>query len=104
MFDFDATFHSGAGTAKADTIADFMQGFDTIDLSTIDASSVDVGNNDFTFIGDAAFGGIAGELRYDTAVSPGMTVVYGDTNGDGRADMEIRLTGTITLTDLDFML
>ncbi|MDP3549336.1 MAG: cadherin-like domain-containing protein [Novosphingobium sp.] len=104
VFDFDATFHSGAGTAKADTIADFMQGFDTIDLSTIDASSVDVGNNDFTFIGDAAFGGIAGELRYDTAVSPGMTVVYGDTNGDGRADMEIRLTGTITLTDLDFML
>lgn len=71
---------------------------DRFDLSFIDAISGTPGANDaFTFIGSAAFGNIAGQLRL------GVNVVQGDIDGDGVADLVIGFTGTAPL-EADFTL
>ena len=85
-----------------DTILDFTSGKDQIDLSQIDARPDAKGNNAFVFIGDRPFHGRAGELRYE--FSGGDTVVQGDTDGDGIADLAIVLTGKLALTVSDFLL
>lgn len=85
----------------ADRITDFATGIDKIRLAPIDA--IDGGaNNAFTFIGTAAFGNVAGQLRYEQV--GGDTIISGDTNGDGVADIQIKLTGLITLSETDFYL
>jgi VCBS repeat-containing protein len=91
------------GSSSSDAITDFShpQG-DTIDLSAIDANTGLAGDQGFTFIGSAAFGHDAGELRFETV--SGVTSVYGDINGDGTADFQIRLSGAITLVAADFVL
>ena len=60
------------------------------------------GDQAFTFIGSAAFGNHAGELR--AVVTTLNTYVYGDTNGDGVADLAIRLDGAPVLVQGDFLL
>jgi hypothetical protein len=91
-------------TASArDVITDFSraQG-DKISLSGIDANEAVSGNQAFTFIGSAAFSNVAGQLRYST--SGGVTLVSGDVNGDGVADFQIELTGTLAPIASDFVL
>lgn len=80
-----------------DVVIDFTSGIDKIDLSAIDA--VTGGANDaFAFIGTGAFTHHAGELRYD--IVNGWIHIYGDTNGDGSADLQILASGTqILVTD-----
>jgi Ca2+-binding RTX toxin-like protein len=97
-----ASGDSGATLAMADRIIDFSnaQG-DVIDLSAIDAVNGD-DDDAFAFIGSAAFGSIAGQLR--TEVIGGNTYVQGDTNGDGVADFIIRLDGNVALSSGDFFL
>jgi Ca2+-binding RTX toxin-like protein len=92
---------SPAGSGR-DIITDFTPGVDNVDLSYIDAKSTISGNQAFTYIGTAAFGSVAGELRYVN--SGGATIVMADRDGDGTADFEIELTGTLTLSSADFML
>jgi Ca2+-binding RTX toxin-like protein len=78
--------HSTA--ASHDHILDFTTG-DVINLLAIDA--IDGGANDaFSFIGAAAFGNHAGELRYQASGADWL--VQGDTNGDGVADFELLVT------------
>lgn len=93
----------GATKASADVITDFKhaQG-DRIDLSAVDANSLVAGDQAFTFIGKATFGGHAGELRY--SVVGGSAVVLGDTNGDAHADFAILLTKVTALVAGDFLL
>lgn len=90
-------WRSGELTAKtradADQVADFSQSDgDRIDLSAA---------GHFTFVGEAAFSGQAGELRYRI---DGATYLSGDVDGDGQADFVIKLSGLIELTAADFML
>ena len=100
-FAFEAG-HTGKWMGNADVITDFSQGDgDTIDLSALDAISGGA-DDAFTFVGNAAFTGTAGELRVFT--SNGDTFVEGDVDGDGVADMVIRLTGEFDLTMADFVL
>ena len=89
--------------AGADRIVDFTsaQG-DLIDLSAIDARTNVAGNNAFSWIGNAAFGNVSGQLRY--VVDAGNTYVEGDRNGDGLADFAIRLDGIVALAGTDFVL
>src|SRR6185312_1203255 len=54
--------------------------------------------------GTGAFDGQAGGLRYTYDSSRGVTVVQGDTNGDGVADFAIDLTGNLTLTTADTLI
>jgi len=91
------------GSSASDVITDFShaQG-DRIDLSAIDANTGVAGDQAFSLIGTAAFGHHAGELRFETV--SGVTSILGDVNGDGTADFQIRLSGTITLVAADFVL
>ena len=88
----------------ADRITDFtLAHADRNDLSLVDADTSSAGSDEaFTFIGSAAFSGVAGELR--TTVITGNTYVQGDTNGDAAADFWIRVDGVVALTATQFTL
>lgn len=89
--------------AQADRITDFTKAdLDRINLSAIDANGAAAGDQAFSFIGSGAFTGVAGQLR--AYVSGADTIVAGDTDGNGSADLYIRLTGNITLAGTDFIL
>ncbi|WP_051531656.1 M10 family metallopeptidase C-terminal domain-containing protein [Sphingomonas sp. URHD0057] len=95
---------AGESTVKAhDMITDFTAGIDRIDLSAIDASSKQKGNQAFTFIGTNAFSGHAGDVRVDHS-DPGVTHLYADINGDKVADIQIDLVGTVPLSSSDLIL
>ena len=86
-FDFNKTNESRVG-ANHDLIKQFKHSEnDKIDLQTIDADTTAGGNQAFDFIGGAVFSGTAGELR----LAGGF--LTGDTNGDGIANFEIKVTG-----------
>lgn len=97
VFRFDRISESPASAAR-DTITDFEHNTDQINLWRIDASSLSRGNQSFDFIGGAGFHHTAGELRYAGGI------VSGDTNGDGRADFQIHLSGNPHITAEDFIL
>ena len=101
LFDFNA-INDSKGTAR-DTITDFVQGSDKIDLLTIDAVAAVSGNQAFTFIDGAAFSGKAGQLRIDHSDAT-QTIIYGDVNGDGVADFAIHVAGNVPLNAGDFLL
>ena len=75
---------------------------DKFDVHGIDADRSTVGNQAFTFIGAAAFGHHAGELRY--AVTGTSVQVYGDLNSDGTADFSISVAHVSSLAAPDFIL
>jgi Ca2+-binding RTX toxin-like protein len=89
-----------------DVIFDFSQAEgDTIDLSDVDAKKGGA-DNQFRFIGTAAFHDRPGELRFVKINSAGTsndkTIVEGDVNGDGKADFQIQVNGLHNLTVDDF--
>jgi Ca2+-binding RTX toxin-like protein len=85
-----------------DLVFDFkaVQG-DQIDVSGIDAISGTAEHDEFIFVGDDAFSGSAGELRFDHDGTDGL--LEGDVTGDGMADMTIELLGVMSLTGDDIM-
>ncbi|MFL6853709.1 MAG: S8 family serine peptidase [Sphingomicrobium sp.] len=106
-FDLDLAGDSAVGSG--DQILDFGAGSDWIDLSTMDAKIGTKKNDAFQFIGDAAFTGAAGQLRYEIVDLAGTagdyTRISGDLNGDKVADFEIILIGhTDALHSTDFIL
>ncbi|WP_395681461.1 beta strand repeat-containing protein [Inquilinus sp.] len=105
-FVFAALSDSAPGFANADQIADFWQvQADQIDLSQIDADTGLAGNQAFSFIGAAAYTGVAGQLRW--VVSGDDVVIGGDVNGDSVSDFNIVLwhrADFIRLQASDFVL
>ena len=99
VFDYNAAGESKG--AFRDIITDFQKGVDDIDLSTIDAKS-GAGNQAFTFIGQAAFSGVKGQLHIK--FSGANTIVEGDIDGNGAADIQIQVNGHKVLTAGDFIL
>lgn len=89
-------------TDAADTITDFKVGHDRIDLHQIDANTTRSGNQAFHFVGENAFSGKAGELRYEKTGD--ATWLYGDVDGDGAADLAIQFSSALTLREASFML
>ena len=86
-----------------DTITDFEAGIDRgIHLRGVDADINSAKDDNFTFIGVAAFSGKAGELNY-VHTSDGI-LVGGDLNGDGIADFGILLKGLSSISADDFLL
>lgn len=86
-----------------DTIFDFsgVRG-DVIKLEDIDANKTIAGNQVFDFIGEEAFSGQAGELRYEKTASG--TYIYADVDGDSKADFSIHIKKAVTLSDDYFIL
>lgn len=102
-FIFRSVADSRPGGKKHDTIGDFSHAEgDTIDLRTIDADTARAGNQNFHFIGDKAFSGDPGELRFQS--KSGDTLVLADTDGDGKADFEIQIDGAVDFAKSDFIL
>ncbi len=100
MFIFRDALHT-PNSAAADFISDFNEGVDLINLRRIDADTSTAANDDFDFIGMAAFGG-AGEVRYEFAGN--RTIVYGNTDADLDAEFRIVLRGDDALNAGDFIL
>ncbi len=104
-FDYNATSESTVGVDR-DVINSFDHNIDDMDLSTIDANLNVAGNQAFTFIGNVAFTGTAGEVRFFT--SGADIIVQVEIHGDGNqaADMEIQLTGAtaVGINANDFIL
>ena len=96
-FVFARPSDTGNGATR-DVVLDFASGVDKIDLSAMDAQSTVAGNQAFAYIGGAAFGDHAGELRFAGGL------LQGDVNGDGSADFSIRLDGVTRLAALDLIL
>ena len=94
---------SSAKKAKADTIFDMktLDG-DIIDLNLIDAQDTLIDDQAFTFVGRKQFSGDEGELRYEKLKSD--TWIYGDTDGDKKADFAIHLDDAMKLKAVDFVL
>jgi serralysin len=101
-FVFKALSDSTVAASGRDTIFDFTPKSDRIDLSAIDADTSIAGDQTFLFAGTAAFGGKKGELRYVRDVSD--TYIYGDVNGDRKADLAIHLDDAVTLQKGYFVL
>ena len=107
-FFFQSNSEIGKGAGTRDVILDFTQSqADRIDLSLFDANSVLTGIQDFNFIGDAAFSGAAGELRFEKFNKAGtahdVTIISANLDGVAGAEFEIELKGLITLTATDFL-
>ena len=98
-----ASGDSAATLSQSDRITDFSQAQDDkIHLRDIDADTGADDDQAFSFVGTAAFSGVAGELRYQAMGAD--TVVQADIDGDAVADMMLRLTGAIALEASDFIL
>ena len=93
---------SGLDAANRDVVTDFVHGPDRIDLRQIDAIAATGADDAFVFIGNGAFTGVAGQLRYE-AFAGGVTVMV-DTDGVGGADLTIDVLGQIALVATDFLL
>jgi len=97
---------SGAG--QRDIILDFTHGQDRIDLSGIDTDPGRAGDQAFAWRGSGNFSGLRAEVifrQFDAAQTANdRTIIYGDLDGDGRADLQIELAGLIPLTRDDFIL
>ena len=90
---FDFNLASESRGATIDQIMDFTSGLDVIDLLGVDANTLALGDQAFTFIGAAAFGLVAGELRLATV--GGQTRLQGDVDGNGTVDFTVQLTGVV---------
>lgn len=102
-FVFTSAKDSTIFTSGRDTIFDFSRGQgDSIDLSGIDAKASTSKNDAFAFVGVKDFSKTAGELRFEKKA--GQTYIYGDVDGDGKADFSIKLDTALTLMKGDFIL
>lgn len=103
VFVFNAVSDSTVKASGRDTILDFNgKAGDRIDLSGIDADTERGGQQSFSFIGTDKFSNTAGELRYEKTLSD--TFVYGDVDGDGKADFAIHIANGVTLQENFFIL
>ncbi|PII38594.1 hemolysin [Sinorhizobium meliloti CCBAU 01290] len=104
----NVAYGPASGAGYRDTVTDFGNGFDRLDLSAIDANTGAAGNQAFTWRGTGEFSRHTGELIYKTFNPAGTvddkTIIYGDVNGDGRADFQIELSGLKSLVTGDFLL
>jgi Ca2+-binding RTX toxin-like protein len=109
IFDFNAIAEIGKAKGFRDIVRDFESG-DRIDLSTIDANLLSIGDDKFKLLGKEAskFGGVAGQLIWDkqdkAGTSKDVTLVSGDIDGDKVADFTLELTGLHNLDKGDFIL
>ena len=95
--------------SSVDGSQDRISGFshaegDKIGLGSIDANTNVAGNQAFTFIGNSAFSGTAGELHLIIDAT-GRFLAEGDVNGDAIADFAIQFqspSGPITQADFVF--
>ena len=90
-FDFNRASDSGLGALR-DVVTDFTAGQDVIDLSGIDASTGQGGNQAFAFVGTAAFGA---EAQLRLVQSGSSVLVQLNLTGTGGAEAQIVLRNAL---------
>jgi Ca2+-binding RTX toxin-like protein len=101
-------FNSIADSAPDRAHADVIRGFDkatgdVVGLGLLDADTTVEGDQAFTFLGDAAFSGVAGELI--CRITHQGAVLYADVDGDAQSDFALVVQGAITqASDLQLVL
>ncbi|MFG6080278.1 FG-GAP-like repeat-containing protein [Paracoccus litorisediminis] len=102
----NSTLNPLSGAGRRDIILDFTHGQDRIDLSGIDTDPSRAGDQAFVWGGSGNFSDSRASVVYrqfDMAASANdRTIIYGDTDHDGRADFQIELAGLVTVTRDDF--
>ncbi|MHA3980979.1 calcium-binding protein [Halovulum sp. GXIMD14794] len=93
LFVFKTLKHSSAGANRDVVYFEDADG-DEIDISRIDACESEAGNQEFEWIGRAAFSGMEGELQLKGGV------LRADVDGDGNADFSIAIEGSLWVDDL----
>jgi Ca2+-binding RTX toxin-like protein len=105
-FDFNKISESGITSSTRDVIMDLSksQG-DKIDLKTIDANTTAPKNQTFMFAGteEAAYSVWYAAKDVDGSSKTNDIIVYGDVNGDAKADFEIGLVGVTSVAATDFV-
>ncbi|MBD9375397.1 hypothetical protein IB238_22520 [Rhizobium sp. ARZ01] len=102
-FVFRSAKELGTSKTATDTIFDFSQKEkDLIDFTAIDANLRKAGDHAFAFIGTAKFSNTAGELRYEKTKA--NTYVYGDIDGNGKADFVLHIDAALAFKAGDFLL
>lgn len=98
---FIYSFEHEVGFGKADLIVDFS----SAEGDRIDLQGIAVLYGHAVFIGTAQFSGLGlGHPEVRAVSQGGQTSVFLDIDGSGSADLQIRMTGAITLTAGDFVL
>jgi Ca2+-binding RTX toxin-like protein len=86
----------GVGSSELDNIIDFSTAEgDRFDFSAIDANSVDGGDQAFV-LAENGFTGAAGEMFVFYVAGQDQTVIRLDVDGDGLADLQLRVGGDVT--------
>jgi serralysin len=109
IFILQTPSESGASVSARDVIGDYEAGLDRIDVSLVDADSLLIGNQAFSFLSTAgAAFTAAGQLRYRYETIGGVehTIIEGNQNTNfATAEFSIDLVGRYTtLTASDFVL
>ena len=94
----DTFVFTGSALGDRDRITDFRPGSDRMHLGSIDADATRARQPGVRLHRSGAAGRHAGQLAYRDGV------LAGDTDGAGRADFRIELTGGPELGDDDFLL
>ena len=105
VFVFNTVADSKTGSAR-DKVYDFRTKVDDLDLQGIDANTTSTGDQKFGF---GTMTAKANSVWYKTADLDGKAttkeiIVYGDVNGDAKADFEIGLMGVTSVIATDFIL
>ncbi|CAN5416846.1 hypothetical protein BH10PSE7_BH10PSE7_32750 [soil metagenome] len=108
IFAYDTVFDSGVFVSARDVIADFDAGtattfVDRIDLFTIDANALAVGNQKFAFIGGDAFTvNKPGQVRVGSTAT--NTFVTLNTDNDTDAEFRLDFAHLVAMRSQDFIL
>ena len=90
---------AGSLGSNAQEITDFTHGTDKIGVFPVcHAHSVTC-----TFIGNSAFSGTAGEIRYGIPSGSAFGTMQLDLDGDGTSDFDVKLDGAPTVTSSDIL-
>lgn len=101
------TFVYSSVTESRGSQVDLIKGWDALDaldLSQIDAQPGKAGIQHLTFGGQIGAADPIGNDKVEYYKQGGDTYVVADTNGDGLADMTIKIAGVVTLDAGDFVL
>ncbi len=88
---------SDSTNAAPDFVVDFTPGADVVDLSPVDANAALAGDQAFVLV--AAFTGVAGQARLAFDAALNRSILLGDVNGDGVADLAIAIAGPVGAGD-----
>jgi Ca2+-binding RTX toxin-like protein len=98
VFDFDSALEIGTVADGIDSIQDFSNGVDKIDLSGLDADETSAGDQAFALLPMGAAGFTApGQLRLEGGL------LYGNTDLDAAPEFAIHLVGALSVAVQDFV-